>query len=250
MSKYRNCGFTLVELLVVIAIIASLIALTASGVQRALRAGRLTACKGNLRGLTAAVTLYAADHRGHYPAKTRRTARGSLSAIHRDTFYVLRDSYNVNRQLLTCPDASSALRSFFDAWENVGAYEQIVGSYSFWIPQPVIGFSGGTVPAAAGHWSTIGHEDPRGPTGPGHASMMEFANNPIFTDPMITRPMQGNSPITEQSSFAPDISMHKGVGNRPWKQNQAFADGRVLEVEAERLKPRWRDSAWDYHEWR
>lgn len=61
-------AFTLIELLTVIAIIAVLAGLTLTGMGKIRSSARNTKCTSNLRQLGAAFQLYAADHRGVYPA--------------------------------------------------------------------------------------------------------------------------------------------------------------------------------------
>ena len=64
-------AFTLIELLVVIAVIAILAALLLPALSRAKESGRRVACASNLRQLTIALNLYAADHAGLYPPRSQ-----------------------------------------------------------------------------------------------------------------------------------------------------------------------------------
>ena len=70
----RRPAFTLVELLVVIGIVALLLAILLPTIGRIREAGYKTVCLGNLRQLGAAVSLYAADHRGYTPGSNNRDA--------------------------------------------------------------------------------------------------------------------------------------------------------------------------------
>jgi len=62
LSQRTRHAFTLIELLVVISIISLLLAIMLSGLQSARRLARRTRCATNLRSLTFAVLMYAADN--------------------------------------------------------------------------------------------------------------------------------------------------------------------------------------------
>ena len=67
----RSCrAFTLIELLVVISIIVLLIALLLPALQAARENAKTTMCKSNLHQLALAMTNYAVDEEGYYPAIT------------------------------------------------------------------------------------------------------------------------------------------------------------------------------------
>lgn len=61
-NRIHRSGFTLIELLVVIAIIGTLLALGLPGLSRSARSSARVACLNQLRQITLAVQLYAADH--------------------------------------------------------------------------------------------------------------------------------------------------------------------------------------------
>jgi type II secretory pathway pseudopilin PulG len=66
-SRRRRIAFTLVELLVVVAIIALLVTLLLPTLSRAKDLARRALCLTNLRGLTAAASVYAEQFDGQYP---------------------------------------------------------------------------------------------------------------------------------------------------------------------------------------
>jgi len=88
-------AFTLIELLVVIAIIAILAALLLPAFSRAKIASKNTACKGNLRQLGLALTMYAADTRV-YPY----TVDANVS---RTWYMSLAPFYGNNYKVMNCP---------------------------------------------------------------------------------------------------------------------------------------------------
>jgi len=85
-------GFSLIELLVVIAIIAILAALLLPTLSRAKRAGQSTACKGNLRQLGIALTMFTSDTRV-YPftadANTTNTWYTALAPYYANNFKIM-----------------------------------------------------------------------------------------------------------------------------------------------------------------
>ncbi len=62
-------GFTLIEMLVVVGIIAILASLLLPALARAKAKANQTKCLNNIRQLDMALTMYAADHDGEYPAR-------------------------------------------------------------------------------------------------------------------------------------------------------------------------------------
>lgn len=66
-SGSKAGGFTLIELLVVVAIIALLIAILLPSLSRAREAGKRTVCGQNLKGITSACKVYAAENKDWWP---------------------------------------------------------------------------------------------------------------------------------------------------------------------------------------
>jgi len=73
-------AFTLVELLVVITIIVVLLALLAPAMDRAIYQAELAVCGSRLKALGSSVTIYAMDHKRHYPYRPRANG-GAANAI-------------------------------------------------------------------------------------------------------------------------------------------------------------------------
>ena len=68
-SRTQHHGFSLIELLVVVAIIIVLLALLLPTIKRSKYMASDIRCRKNKEQLVAALTLYAADHDGAYPAR-------------------------------------------------------------------------------------------------------------------------------------------------------------------------------------
>lgn len=90
----RAPGFTLIELLVVIAIIAILAGLLMPVLSNAKAKGNSIKCLNNIRQLGVALTLYAGDNDGHYPARREREDAWPVSLL---PFYKVPD-------VLHCPN--------------------------------------------------------------------------------------------------------------------------------------------------
>jgi prepilin-type N-terminal cleavage/methylation domain-containing protein/prepilin-type processing-associated H-X9-DG protein len=86
---FKRRAFTLIELLVVIAIIAILMGILMPALKKAKEQGQSAACKGNLKGYTLAVSMYAQenddafpDHRTCYFTSSARLAGETIGGSH------------------------------------------------------------------------------------------------------------------------------------------------------------------------
>jgi prepilin-type N-terminal cleavage/methylation domain-containing protein/prepilin-type processing-associated H-X9-DG protein len=89
----RPVGFTLIELLVVIAIIAILAGLLMPALGTAKSKGNSIKCLSNLRQLGLALTLYAGDNDGYFPARRERSEAWPVTLL----------SYYKDVKILKCP---------------------------------------------------------------------------------------------------------------------------------------------------
>ncbi len=83
----RRSAFTLIELLVVIAIIALLAAIILPVANNGIESARRSNCLNNLRGIGAALTSYASEHKGNLPAKnTSEDLDDVVKALHKGAY--------------------------------------------------------------------------------------------------------------------------------------------------------------------
>jgi prepilin-type N-terminal cleavage/methylation domain-containing protein len=102
MSKKH--GFTIIELLVVVAIIMILAALLTPVIQKAREQGRRAACISNIRQMSQAAMLYAADWRDKLPPVANTTALYAVTLLGK---YTTNDP-----KLLKCPNELTATYSY------------------------------------------------------------------------------------------------------------------------------------------
>jgi prepilin-type N-terminal cleavage/methylation domain-containing protein len=109
-ERDKDTGFSLIELLVVIAILAILAALLLPALSRSKASGRRADCLNNLRQLSLAIQLYAADNADTLPAIANVTG-GVLTTNHWGIFYrrlinsfvVRREASSPQDKLFSCP---------------------------------------------------------------------------------------------------------------------------------------------------
>ena len=68
MKKTKRFSFTLIELLIVIAVISILMALLLPSLNMAKEKARATSCKGNMKNIGLALTMYSGDYYSYLPA--------------------------------------------------------------------------------------------------------------------------------------------------------------------------------------
>ena len=116
-------AFTLVELLIVIGIIAVLAALMFPAVTTAVEKGRRSNCRGNIRQVGIALTLYAADHNGWYVLRNEPASydsQANLTAEYPMRNHILKlnsNGYVTASALWVCPS---------DRKDGVGGTKTIV----------------------------------------------------------------------------------------------------------------------------
>ena len=69
-SKHKN-AFSLVEMVIVVVIIGLIAAIAVPRISRGAKGATESSVKGSLAGLRAAIDLYAAEHNGLFPGKTK-----------------------------------------------------------------------------------------------------------------------------------------------------------------------------------
>jgi type II secretory pathway pseudopilin PulG len=104
--------FTLTELLVVVGLIIILFSIGVPAVITGMRKGELTECKGNLRQLSQATTVFLKDNKNYFPGKTSANWIGSSS--HPISAYLGSSYDNVN----VCPSDPDGNNSYRASAKN------------------------------------------------------------------------------------------------------------------------------------
>ncbi|WDE96592.1 type II secretion system protein [Lentisphaera profundi] len=112
--------FTMTELLVVVAVIIILFGIGVPAVIKGMRQGELTECKGNLKQLSTAVSVYLKDNKNYFPSETGdqwvATSGNPISTYLGNSF----DNVNV------CPSNPSDDESY-----RASAYDDGSGDFDF-----------------------------------------------------------------------------------------------------------------------
>lgn len=112
-TKQGRRGFTLIELMVVVAIIAILAAMLLPSLSRVQGTARRIECLNDLRQLNLALTMYADENEGQYPARAER----EFSWIYR------LEPYYRNHKVLQCP---------LDQWSDPYDNSYIMNGFNDW----------------------------------------------------------------------------------------------------------------------
>lgn len=222
-NSWRRSAFSLIELLVVIAIIAILAALLLPAFSRAKTSARSTACKGNLRQLGIALTMYSSELRA-YPY----TVDANVS---RTWYMSLAPYYASNYNIMTCPTFNgewpieNAL-----VWVGGNAYHRDPTDKATKVAGVSYGYNGfGVSSANATLWTThlgLGHVVMAGTTMP---TVKDFdvkspADMIAIADSM---PQPGYEYIY---AFLLSINSKPNPERHNGGSNFSFADGHVISV--------------------
>jgi prepilin-type N-terminal cleavage/methylation domain-containing protein/prepilin-type processing-associated H-X9-DG protein len=113
-------GFTLIEMLVVVSIIGVLASLVFPAFARAREAARKVRCLSNIRQVTLAVTMYAADYDDRLPLSAYRPAGGvGQPAADSPIWPAYVAPYLHNEDVFYCPDCPKECR-YVSTWAERG----------------------------------------------------------------------------------------------------------------------------------
>ena len=241
MEVRRSRGFTLVELLVVIGIIALLIAILLPALTKARYEAQLTTCMARLEQFSAAMNIYAAEHRGVLPRFDSPQTGQNLLDVSNDFYDVMHEQYKLPHAMFFCPLSPEDL---VDSGYKQYGYFTIIG-YQLWVPHKNGNAMLPPEPGDAG-FKTLDSESFRGPVKLGDRS----AKNPIITDLVISEAganptFNSNAARDESLKFHP-YSRHRYKGLLVDSFNSAFADGHVERLHGDEIRPRYLGNYWNW----
>ncbi len=124
--------FTLIELLVVLAILGILLALLLPVLSRARFNARVVTCMSHQRQWHLALTMFADDHDGAFPAHRIPEFVGNNPwNIGVDFYDKMPDDYNLKHELMSCPLQPLTAARMATYRNSHGA---ILLGYSYWVP--------------------------------------------------------------------------------------------------------------------
>ena len=237
-------AFTLIELLVVITIIAILAGLMLPALSRAKALALTTKCKGNLRQLGLALTLYVQENRGEYPIVDawapawEQTLWSQLGGS--------RDGWLKGDGVLRCPTYKTkplaGTLSFYKnhhlLWQSSGSYGYNARGYG--ISQRYFAGLGGV----DGGWKAVGTEEPHLATreamvvnpaeiavGDGYVAMSEAGRTAVSSARkiMIESRIIARAGMNSFFISVPPPEVQSAQRRHGGRLNMVFADGHVEE---------------------
>jgi prepilin-type N-terminal cleavage/methylation domain-containing protein/prepilin-type processing-associated H-X9-DG protein len=260
-----RAGFTLVELLVVIGIIAILLALLLPAIQKSRYEARVTACAARLQQFSAAMNAYAVEQRGRLPrfdVFADPAAGPNLWDVSREFYDLFRTRYGLPHEAMYCPLSSDALLDHGWREPSKDGFYRI--GYALWVPRvhggamipPLPGdptavvFTPIELNRAKAEGIALEKEPACGPQRQGDV----YANrNPILTDVIFSQFWDADllacvdaSKVAVQNLT--NDSQHV-YNNRVHSINAAFADGHVVRLRPDEIRPRFlsRGGNWNWY---
>jgi len=220
-------GFTLIELLVVISIISLLVAILLPALSDAREAAHRARCASNIRQFGLAAASYDMDF-GWLPP-----SRGSWATINVAT--LMRDSYSISEELVSCPSAGEAVATQRYPWSTASA-TRTQGCMNYLWPTSFIDSGarpnelGYNIPFnfpmfRDGYFARLSlQNDLRGKVGYYPIPWIEPSRHLIMQDAAYINPT-GGAPATTGIIEMPEVGSHvRGNVNESAGGNNLFAD--------------------------